>query len=44
MIYDVQHTERALMHFADNAGSDQPVHLHRLIGAFVARYQNQWIL
>ena len=33
-----------LMKFADNAGQDQPAHLRRLIRAFVARIQNQWIL
>ena len=42
--YDSQRTKRALMQFAGNAGPDQPAHSRRLIRAFVARLQNQWIL
>ena len=34
--------KRVLMQFAVNAGPDQPVHLHRLIWAFVVRLMNQW--
>ena len=41
---DVLCMKMALMLFADNTGPDQPVHLHRLIRAFVACLQNQWIL
>ena len=32
------------MEFADNVGPDQPARMRRLIRAFVARLQNQWIL
>ena len=32
------------MQLVDNAGPDQPAHLHRLIMAIVACLQNQWTL
>ena len=35
---------RTFMQFADNAGQDQPVQMHRLIWAFNAHLQKQWIL
>ena len=41
---DAQCMKRALINFADNAGPDQPAHMRRLIKAFIARLQNQWIL
>ena len=41
---DVQHTQKALIQFADKAGPDQPVQKHRLIWAFVVRLKNQWVL
>ena len=43
-IIDAQHTKKAFILFADNAGPDQPAHKRRLILAFVVRLQNQWIL
>ena len=39
-----QRKKRALMHFADDTGPDQPAHERRLIRNFVARLQNRWIL
>ena len=44
IIYDEQHTKRALMQFADNTGPDQPAHWRRLIWAFVVRLHILWIL
>ena len=43
-LYDAEHTKKALMQFGDNAGPDQPAHLQRLIRAFIASIQNQWVL
>ena len=43
-IYDGQCMKRAHMQLVDNAGPDQPAHLHRLIMAIVACLQNQWTL
>ena len=43
-LFGAQHTKRALMQFADNAGPDQPAHSRRLIRPFVTHlleYSNQ---
>ena len=42
--YNAEHTKKALMQFGDNAGPDQPAHLQRLVRAFIASIQNQWVL
>ena len=44
IINNAQRMKRDLIHFVDNAGSDQPAHPRRLIWAFVVRIHNQWIL